>query len=113
MPKKLLNIWFFIFFSSFAILLTNSPRNFLVSHFFGFDMSNIVGSSFYSKVESGVGSDVNSGFDADIGIKVFSRYFMGNILLLNLRIFSLALRNNSMLFWKDLLTSFFTFIYTL
>ena len=98
MPKKITKYLVIYIFFSFPILLTNSPRNFLVSHFFGSDMSNIVRSSFYSKVESGVGSGVNSGFDADIGIKVFSRYFMGNILLLNLRIFSLALRNNSMLF---------------
>ena len=59
-----------------------------ISYFVGLSVSNTVG--------SGAGS----------GARIFSGFFVGNILLLKLlRIFSLALRNNPAFFRKDLFST--------
>ena len=83
--------------SSFATLTIKYSyslnEDFLVRPFVGLGVSNIVGSSTAWGIGSGVGSRI--GF--------LPRFFVWNILLLQLlRIFSLALRNNSKLFKKYL-----------
>ena len=82
-----LNIWVFIFLSSylqfyFQKSLYNLGEEFLVSFFVGLGLANIVGSG------------------AGWGVAIPSRFCMGNILLLKWLIFSLASKNNLVLFRK-------------